>query len=83
MRRHQASLTPLECKALWLLAEHGASHPPPAIQRDRELREAGERAIKKIWRQHMRMGKRHQWLWFWPFGRRREVQTSAKPNILE
>jgi hypothetical protein len=72
MRRDR--LTPLECKALWLLAEHGAFHPPLSIQLDPDLRQAGERAIEKIWRQYRGIGER-RWLWFWPFGRK--AQTSA------
>ncbi|MGH7510643.1 MAG: hypothetical protein ACREMZ_14385 [Gemmatimonadales bacterium] len=55
--KYQASLTALEVKALWLLAEHGASHPPLEIQRDPALRRAGERALDKVWREHMGMGK--------------------------
>jgi hypothetical protein len=77
VRRNHVSLTSLECKALWILAEHGASFPPLAVELDPELQKAGERAVEKIWRLHM--ARAHsRWLWFWPFGRTREVQTSAE-----
>ncbi len=43
------NLSRLEAKALWLLAEHGGRYPPAVITRDVKLREAGERAIEKVW----------------------------------
>jgi hypothetical protein len=46
----QVSLTALECKALWLIADIGYSMPCPDLERDPALESAAERALDKVYR---------------------------------
>lgn len=46
----QISLTVLECKALWLIADIGYHTPQTSLGDDPDLQAAAERALDKVWR---------------------------------
>lgn len=54
----QVSFTLLELKALLLRAEIGCRTPCPEIDRDSLLAEAGERALEKLHRANLGMGRK-------------------------
>jgi hypothetical protein len=46
----QISLTVLECKALWLIADIGYHTPNTSLDDDADLQAAADRALDKVWR---------------------------------
>jgi hypothetical protein len=53
-RGQSLGLSPLETKALWILAVEGSRRAPDEVRRDNKLSCAGETAITKVWLLYLR-----------------------------